>query len=168
MRRSTKELIKKVNAFLDTIDDFESVTIEPSKTIDIKKVEKDKRCGEFQCSPTTKEIEIDPRCQTYEYGMFLDTLYERNNVPWGISLFTWALLHEVGHCMTEHLLDTRANNHCQYVKHKIEKGKKPHRVYYFLADEKRATNWAIRFVRNNYDEVKKFDNDIRGYLYANL
>lgn len=152
MRKSTEILLNKVNKFINTIDDFEDVVLH----------------NEFECLPTTNEIKIDVHCKPYEYSMFLTTLYMRKNVPCDISLFTWALLHEVGHCMTENLLDVRANNHCQYVKHKIEKGKIPTYEYYFLADEKRATNWAIRFVRNNYDEVKKFDNDIRGYLYANL
>lgn len=148
MRKSTEILLNKVNEFINTIDDFENVTLHK----------------EFECFPTTKEIRIDVHCRPYDYSLFLITLYARKNVPWGISLFTWALLHEVGHCMTEHLLSKRTNNHCLYAKAKIEKGKRPIEDYYFLADEKLATNWAIRFVNNNYDIVKKFDNEIRGLL----
>lgn len=149
MKKATKVLIEKVNEFINTIDDFEDVELHT----------------EFECRPTTNEIRIDVHCGIdTTYDLFLYTLYLRKNVPSDISLFTWALLHEVGHCMTENLLDVRANNHCQYVKHKIEKGKIPTYEYYFLADEKRATNWAIRYARDNYKEVKEFDNIIRGLL----
>lgn len=143
MRRATKELLKKVNNFINTIDDFEDVIIGE----------------EFMCLPDSNEIVINA---TYlnEYDDFYYTLIERIGKT-DISTFTWSLLHEVGHCMTFHFLDKRAYNHCQYIKNKIEKGKVASINYYYLADEKRATNWAIKFVKDNYNIVKNFDNIVK-------
>lgn len=149
--KTPKEVIfNKINEFINTIDNFEDVV----------------EGEEFVCYPDTNEIEID-LVNVDLHDDFYYNLMERTDKK-DISIFTWSILHEVGHCMTYHFLDKRAYNHCQYIKRKIEQGKISATEYYSLADEKRATNWAIKFVDNNYDEVKKFDNDIRGYLYANL
>jgi hypothetical protein len=145
MNKSKEILFEKVNAFINTIADFEDV----------------QSGEEFLCYPTTKEIFIDTK--NYRADEFIDTLFERTNLR-DISIFTWCLLHEVGHCMTEKYIDVRANNHCQYVKKKIAKGKIASINYYYLADEKKATNWAIRYATKNFEKVKAFDNDIRGLI----
>ena len=43
-------------------------------------------------------------------------------------------------------------------------GKQPSINYYYLTDERIATDWAIKFVENNYEMVKKFDKRILKYL----
>ena len=94
---------------------------------------------------------------------FMTTLLERTNVR-DISEFTWSLLHEVGHCETWGVMTKRTTNHCRNVKRKIMQGKQPSINYYYLTDERIATDWAIKFVENNYEMVKKFDKRILKYL----
>ena len=69
-------------------------------------------------------------------------------------------LHEVGHCMTWNYLNKRTKHHCEYIKRKIDRGSINPLVYYGLADEKTATDWAIGFVSQNYKLVKAFDKNI--------
>jgi hypothetical protein len=77
-----------------------------------------------------------------------------------ISNFTWSFLHEVGHCMTWNHLNKRTINHCRNIKRKINRGSIKPTIYYTLADEKMATDWALNFVKKNHRLVQRFDVNV--------
>jgi len=134
------ELLDFCTDFINEIDDFEDVQLDT----------------DFQCYPETNEIFISILASQNSVEEFMETLLERTYIT-GISEFTWSLLHEVGHCETWRFLGKRTHSHCRNQKKKIRKGKMPTITYYALTDEKIATNWAIRFVENNFEMVKAFD-----------
>ena len=143
MLKGIDKLLNLCTDFINEIDDFEDVQLDP----------------EFSCYPTTNEIFISLVAPQNAVEEFMDTLLERTDID-DISEFTWSLLHEVGHCETWGFLSERTTNHCYYKKRKIKQGKIPTRNYYYLTDERIATNWAIKFVENNYEMVKEFDRKI--------
>ena len=118
---------------------------------------------DFYCYPDTKEIFICVLAPETALDDFSDNLFTRTNVD-DISLFTWTFLHEVGHCMTWNYLNKRTKHHCQYIEKKIARGSVSPLVYYDLATEKIATDWAIGFVENNHSLVKAFDKNILDLL----
>ena len=118
---------------------------------------------DFFCYPNTKEIFVSVLAPATSLDDFYANLITRTEID-DISLFTWSFLHEVGHCMTWNYLNKRTKNHCQYVERKIERGSVSPLVYYDLATEKIATDWAIGFVENNHKLVKAFDKNILDIL----
>lgn len=147
MLKGIDKLLNICTDFVNEIDEFEDVQIGV----------------EFFCYPTTNEIFISLVASENAVEEFMTTLLERTNVR-DISEFTWSLLHEVGHCETWGVMTKRTTNHCRNVKRKIMQGKQPSVNYYYLTDERIATDWAIKFVENNYEMVKKFDKRILKYL----
>jgi len=134
---------------LDLCTDF----IEDNITDDIESVD---LSTDFYCYPNTKEIYISVLAPATALDDFIANLETRTQIN-DISVFTWSFLHEVGHCMTWNYLNKRTQHHCEYVKRKIERGSLDYLLYYTLADEKIATDWAIKFVEHNYSLVKAFD-----------
>jgi len=147
MLKGIDKLLNICTDFVNEIDEFEDVQMGV----------------EFFCYPTTNEIFISLVASENAVEEFMTTLLERTNVR-DISEFTWSLLHEVGHCETWGVMTKRTTNHCRNVKRKIMQGKQPSVNYYYLTDERIATDWAIKFVENNYEMVKKFDKRILKYL----
>ena len=137
---------------LDLCIDF----IEDNITDDIESVD---LSTDFYCYPNTKEIYISVLAPATALDDFITNLETRTQIN-DISVFTWSFLHEVGHCMTWNYLNKRTKNHCEYVKRKIERGSLNHLLYYGLADEKIATDWAIGFVERNHSLAKAFDKMI--------
>ncbi len=111
---------------------------------------------DFYCYPDTKEVFVSVVVLANALDEFMENLQTRTSIN-DISVFTWSFLHEIGHCMTWNYLSKRTKNHCEYVKRKINRGSIPTEIYYTLADEKIATDWALRFAANNYKIVKTFD-----------
>jgi len=148
---------------LDLCTDF----IEDNITDDIESVD---LSTDFYCYPNTKEIYISVLAPATALDDFIANLETRTQIN-DISVFTWSFLHEVGHCMTWNYLNKRTQHHCEYVKRKIERGSLDYLLYYGLADEKIATDWAIRFVENNHKLVKAFDrmvmNEITNFYIDN-
>lgn len=124
----------------DNIGEFESVDIST----------------DFECYPNTKEIFISIVALENALDEFMANLETRTEID-DISEFTWSFLHEVGHCQTDHFLNERTKNHCRNIKRKINRGSVPTKVYYTLAEEKMATDWAIDFATANHKTVKAFD-----------
>ena len=118
---------------------------------------------DFECYPTTNEVFISIVALANALDEFMETLLPRTKVD-DISTFTWSFLHEVGHCMTDHYLNERTKNHCRNIKRKINRGSVSTLVYYTLAEEKMATDWAIGFVERNHDLIKAFDKNILDIL----
>lgn len=125
---------------------------------------------DFYCFPNTKEIYISVLAPATALDDFIANLESRTEIN-DISVFTWSFLHEVGHCMTWTYLSKRTHHHCNYTKRKIERGSLNHLLYYTLADEKMATDWAIGFVERNHELVKAFDrmvmNEITNFYLEN-
>lgn len=140
----------------DKILDICTWFIEDNITLDFEEVS---LSTDFYCFPNTKEIFISVLAPTTALDDFIANLETRTQTN-DISVFTWSFLHEVGHCMTWNYLNKRTKNHCEYVKRKIERGSLNHLLYYGLADEKIATDWAIKFVERNYSLVKAFDKTV--------
>lgn len=147
MLKGIDKLLNICTDFVNEIDEFEDVQMGV----------------EFFCYPTTNEIFISLVASENAVEEFMTTLLERTDIR-DISEFTWSLLHEVGHCETWGVMTKRTTNHCRNVKRKIMQGKQPSVNYYYLTDERIATDWAIKFVENNYEKVKKFDKRILKYL----
>lgn len=118
---------------------------------------------DFYCYPNTKEIFVSVLAPETALDDFATNLGTRTDIE-DISLFTWSFLHEVGHCMTWNYLNKRTKNHCQHVERKIQRGSVSPLVYYDLATEKVATDWAIGFVENNHRLVKAFDKNVLDLL----
>ena len=114
---------------------------------------------DFFCYPNTKEIFITVLAPADAIDDFMINLLDRTDIN-DISNFTWSFLHEVGHCMTWNYLNKRTINHCRNIKRKINRGSIEPIVYYTLADEKMATDWALNFVKKNYRLVQRFDLNI--------
>ena len=148
---------------LDLCTDF----IEDNITDDIESVD---LSTDFYCYPNTKEIYISVLAPATALDDFIANLESRTEID-DISVFTWSFLHEVGHCMTWNYLNKRTQHHCEYIKRKIERGSLNYLLYYGLADEKIATDWAIGFVENNHKLVKAFDrmvmNEISNFYFDN-
>jgi len=151
----------------DKILDLCAEFIEDNITDDIESIN---LSTDFYCYPNTKEIYISVLAPATALDDFITNLESRTKIN-DISVFTWSFLHEVGHCMTWNYLNKRTQHHCEYVKRKIERGSLDYLLYYTLADEKIATNWAIGFVERNYKLVKAFDrmvmNEITNFYLEN-
>lgn len=143
MLKGIDKLLNLCTDFINEIDDFADVQLNP----------------EFFCYPTTNEIFISVVATQNSIQEFMETLLERTDIR-DISEFTWSLLHEVGHCETWGIMNKRTFHHCRNVKRKIRQKKIPTVNYYYLTDERIATNWAINFVENNHDFVKEFDKKV--------
>ena len=137
---------------LDLCTDF----IEENITDDIESVD---LSTDFYCYPNTKEIYISVLAPATALDDFITNLETRTQIN-DISVFTWSFLHEVGHCMTWNHLNERTINHCRNIKRKIDRGSIKPTVYYTLADEKMATDWALNFVKKNHRLVQRFDVNI--------
>lgn len=141
--------------------------IETNISNDIESVE---ISTDFYCYPNTKEIYISVLAPATALDDFIADITNRTEID-DISVFTWSFLHEVGHCMTWNYLNKRTQNHCEYVKRKIERGSINYLTYYRLADEKMATDWAIDFIERNHKLVKAFDrmvlNEITNFYIDN-
>lgn len=114
---------------------------------------------DFFCYPNTKEIFVSVIVPTIEMDNFMQNILNRTDI-YDISNFTWSFLHEIGHCMTWNYLNKRTKNHCENIKRKIRRKSIESTVYYTLADEKMATDWAINFVKKNYHLVWRFDLNV--------
>ena len=151
----------------DKILDLCTEFIEDNITDDIESVALD---VDFYCYPNTKEIFIAVLAPETALDDFISNLATRTDID-DVSTFTWSFLHEIGHCMTWNYLNKRTKNHCEYTKRKISRGSINPLVYYTLADEKIATDWAIGFVQNNHKLVKAFDrmilNEISNFYLEN-
>ena len=146
-------MLKELDKILNACNDFLAEIDEELEEVQVG--------TEFECFATSKEIFISVLAEENGLDEFFENLLTRTSVR-DISPFTWALLHEVGHCETCHLIPTKIDHRCDNRKRKIRRrGKRfPTSLYYRLPDERVATNWAIRFIEGNHDFVKDFDTEI--------
>lgn len=81
------------------------------------------------------------------------------------DIFLWALMHEIGHCMTENMWTQEEREYFWYQKDMIvdmeieEEGMNA--WYHCCPDEFFATKWAGDYMRNHPKEMKKFWNKLQ-------
>lgn len=138
------------NNIMEACEDF-CRRFRPSFTVGID--------NDFQCDPLKDEIDITLITVKEQDEEFLYNLLQYTNIR-DISDFTWSLLHELGHCMTQKKLSISQRFGSRYNKWLISKGKLPSTDYYNLDDELTATMWGICFTECNHQYVKNFDNKI--------
>ncbi len=76
------------------------------------------------------------------------------------DLFLWALMHEIGHCMTESMWTPEEREYFYYQKDMIADSEVEvehmNAWYHACPDEFMATKWAGDFMRNHPKQMKKF------------
>lgn len=81
------------------------------------------------------------------------------------DIFLWALMHEIGHCMTEDMWTPEEREYFYYQKDMIyemeveEEGMNA--WYHACPDEFFATKWAGDYMRNHPKKMKKFWNELQ-------
>ncbi len=143
-----KEKVLKIanSLLLEINDDYEEIEVDTC----------------FYAYPVLKSIFVSFDCEELEEGSeFIVDFRNRLGKEFNVSTFLISLLHECGHCETWFKTTRKQEKYNQKIKRWIEKGKRSSLDYFKLADERRATNWAIYFIRNNYELIKMYDKKIK-------
>lgn len=83
-----------------------------------------------------------------------------------------SILHEVGHHECDYLLSVEEDNYCEDRKQEISKAlyvkditdeekRKLNYQYFELPDEHEATMWAINYMRDNFNKIVNFWNELK-------
>ena len=84
------------------------------------------------------------------------------------DIFIWCLLHEIGHCRTEHLWSAEEAEYFEYQKEQlacnIEDDQLRNDWYHAVPDEFFATKWAGDYMMEHIEEVAKFYYDFEEAL----
>lgn len=76
-------------------------------------------------------------------------------------IFIWSLFHEIGHAETEDFFEAEAINEFANYKNNLDPyNDRDVMEYYNCPDELLATNWAYLYIKDNYDEVMHFWNEV--------
>ena len=96
------------------------------------------------------------------FNEFIVELADGETLP-EISDFTWALLHEIGHCETcwdvDDKMEYATTKFFAKNENKVDTTKAK-REYMRLPKERCATEWAVEFVLENEEMVKEFDKSV--------
>ena len=119
---------------------------------------------DFGCYPDDEEIEyaivIPERFQKL-WTEYLTDRYPDVTAP----IFIWALLHEVGHCMTNDYFTPTAKEIFREYKDNLDGDDDEQTFeYYNCFDEAIATEWAYLYIRDNQEELIKFWNEVQKEL----
>jgi len=161
---------KHLQKLLKTYQDFANII---DNSIEIKK-------GKiWQSIPLFNEIYIPiPSKQFYEKSIqdFLNSVYvklpkEEKDIVDIIPYYIWSFLHEMGHVQNYDIKDPfisirKITDFLSYhFGHISIIDKLTTYLYFNLKEEKRATQWAINYVNENYDLVRLYSNEItKAYL----
>ena len=129
---------------------------------------------DFAYYPTTEEISytlFELPFSNDGYKQFLQKYYNFN-IP--CSMFTFSLLHELGHYVTLHTVSKKQKRRIKkakkYMSKKICKTYNDsvmlQIVYCKLYDERIATEQAMSFINNNYSLIMKYDELIMKEIYS--
>lgn len=136
--------------------------------------EKDMQRFGLACEPTLAKIFVGIRTSPEEEKAFTDYVNELEPnffEKYKVNTYVMALLHEVGHIMT-HIedLEEEYNKDTKLLETLEDNGKltKEQQCYFYarLELETLATQWAIDFVKENYNFVNNSQNDIIKRLVA--
>lgn len=76
-----------------------------------------------------------------------------------LNIFTWCLLHELGHHATEDNFDEEEMARINKKRRRVNKTQ-AHHPYYNLPDELAATTWAVQYVNAHREEVTEFEDRV--------
>lgn len=76
------------------------------------------------------------------------------------GIFFLSLLHEVGHYNTIDELTDRQNAKCDEAKRKLRTSDADAKKYFNILDERMATEWAINYINENAERLKKLSEKI--------
>lgn len=102
-----------------------------------------------------------------DFCNFVNKEFNCNFAPCTIELLELSILHEVGHFKTFPLFSDNAkayNQLCKYVIDKIPFNSIGNRLYFKLPIEKKATEWAINFIRTHPNRMKYFERNLNKYV----
>lgn len=120
------------------------------------------------CEPEEKIIYIGMRTTPLEEKAFFDYVNELDDEflqKFPINHYIISILHEVGHCKTHeeeqeenYIFETKLLNDMEEMG--LMSKQDQCELYVRLTLEKWATQWAIKFIKNNYLLCKQFENRI--------
>lgn len=90
--------------------------------------------------------------------MFMASV-KRNKPKVKLNLFTWCLLHELGHHATQDDFDEEEMARIDKKRARVLKTKAQN-PYYNLPDEMAATAWAVNYANTHREEVLEFEDRI--------
>lgn len=80
---------------------------------------------------------------------------------------TISFLHEIGHTQTKqgNIISKTLRKISNFLyKYKATK-KISYEIYFNIPEEKRATQWAIKFIMNNYNDIILFNNELENKYF---
>ena len=80
------------------------------------------------------------------------------------GVFVLSLLHEVGHYFTIDEVDDMEYLKAQDIKAELTDSDEDCKIYFDLADERVATEWAINYINSHEAELKAFAEDFQKAL----
>lgn len=92
-----------------------------------------------------------------EFWEYVQEMYPNTKA----SVWTWALLHEIGHLKTKQFVVRGLST---YIDQMIEEEKIPTKMHHYDPDEVIATHWAAKYIKKHKKEIKKFEKKLRKYL----
>lgn len=108
---------------------------------------------------TTNKINID-LSDTEDYG-FMRHLKEKHHYDCAdtISIIIWSILHEIGHYNTENEIDWEDDFEDRFAlactNSDVRYNKKVQDMYFDLPSEFAATEWAIDYVKDNFENIMR-------------
>lgn len=115
---------------------------------------------EFQALPTDKIITFTVIVDEDMNEVFLADAEARFPAVHA-NLFLWLLMHEIGHCMTDHLWDMDDENYFTKAKAKLDEifddVMTINEWYHKIPDEYMATKWAGEYMTYHPKKMKKFN-----------
>ena len=83
------------------------------------------------------------------------------------DIFLWAFMHEIGHCMTDHLWSEEEQAYFEQYKEDmtyIMDDQERNDCYHACPDEFMATKWAGDYMRDHADEIAEFWNKLQAAI----
>ena len=80
------------------------------------------------------------------------------------DIFLWAFMHEIGHCMTDHLWNEEDQGYFEQRKEDIiciQDDQERNDCYHSCPDEYFATKWAGDYMRDHAEEIAEFWNELQ-------
>ena len=90
--------------------------------------------------------------------MFMESV-KRHKPKVKLNIFTWCLLHELGHHATNDDFDEEEMARIDKKRRRVNKTQ-AHHPYYNLPDELSATTWAVEYANAHREEMLDFEDEI--------
>lgn len=131
----------------------------------ISKGLKVRRGDDFYCYPDDNQIFIPMIWNEKDVNHFMENIKTRYNSEWvdKIDNYIWCFLHELGHIKTDanSIIDTLCRPILTTLANLSILPKVMQSLYYKLPKEYNATEWAINYVNEHFNELLKFQKDLR-------